>query len=110
MTFNRIVPVTDDVSSEDPVILLKPESVLFCGKSAYELPNLTKEYHYETELAFRMCKTGKDISTAQTFNYVDAVTIGIDVIARDLQRLFRTKGGSWDILRVLIIVQFGENG
>ena len=84
--------MTNDISSEDSVIFLKLESALFCGKNAYELPNFTKEYHYETELAFRICKTGKDISTAQTFNYVDAFTIGIDIIARDLQRLFRMKG------------------
>ena len=41
---------------------------------------------YETELVVRICRLGKTISERFAHRYYDAVTVGIDFTARELQQ------------------------
>ena len=81
------------VRPEEPVIFLKPDSALLKdGK-----PFFIQEVHYEAELVVRICRLGKNIAERFAHRYYDAVTVGIDFTARDLQRKFRSVGDPWEL-------------
>ena len=54
---------------------------------------------YETELVVRISRWGKNIAPRFAHRYYDAVTVGIDFTARDLQRKFRAEGKPWELCK-----------
>ena len=84
---------------ENPVIFMKPKSALVTNPASFLYPEFTNELHYEAELVFRICKNGRYISKSNAMNYVDAVTVGIDFTARDLQAELKQKGLPWEIAK-----------
>ena len=82
---------------DEPVIFLKPETALLRNNGVFFLPSFTDNIHYEGELVFRICKDGKNISERFASTYIDAVTIGIDFTARDLQNKLKDKGLPWEL-------------
>lgn len=83
--------------SAEPVIFLKPDSAILKDGKPFFLPEFSKEIHYETELVVRICRLGKHIAPRFAHRYYDAVTVGIDFTARDLQRNFRQLGLPWEL-------------
>ena len=81
---------------EEPVIFLKPKSALLQANSAFYYPEFTNELHYEAELVLRITKNGKYIPANQANKYYNAVTVGIDFTARDLQQELKKKGLPWE--------------
>ena len=69
-----------------PVIFTKADSSLLKDKKPLFLPEELGRIDYETELVVRICRLGKGISQRFAHRYYDAVTVGIDFTARDLQR------------------------
>ena len=47
----------------------------------------------------RICKTGKTIDEKLASEYYDAITVGIDFTARDLQSQCKAKGHPWEIAK-----------
>ena len=82
---------------EEPVIFLKPDSALLRDGKPFFLPDFSQEIHYETELVVRVSRLGKNIAERFAHRYYDAVTVGIDFTARDLQRRFRAAGAPWEL-------------
>jgi 2-keto-4-pentenoate hydratase/2-oxohepta-3-ene-1,7-dioic acid hydratase in catechol pathway len=54
---------------------------------------------YETELVVRICKLGKSIPARFASRYYDAVTVGIDFTARELQAKLKAKGQPWELAK-----------
>ena len=54
---------------------------------------------YETELVVRICRLGKSIPQRFAHRYYDAVTVGIDFTARELQKKLRAEGKPWDLCK-----------
>jgi 2-keto-4-pentenoate hydratase/2-oxohepta-3-ene-1,7-dioic acid hydratase in catechol pathway len=84
---------------ESPVVFMKPQTALLKDNKPFYLPEFSNDMHYETELVFRVCKNGKSISEKFALSYVDAVTVGIDFTARDLQSRCKQKGLPWEIAK-----------
>lgn len=84
---------------EDPVVFMKPQTALLKDNKPFYLPSFSKDMHYETELVFRVSKNGKSISEKFALTYIDAVTVGIDFTARDLQAKCKSKGLPWEIAK-----------
>ena len=82
---------------EEPVIFMKPDSALLKDSKPFFIPDFTKQVDYETELVVRICRLGKNIAPRFAHRYYDAVTIGIDFTARDLQNKLRSEGKPWEI-------------
>ena len=80
----------------EPVIFLKPKSALFLIGTPFYYPEFTNELHYEAELVVRISKNGKYISESQAGHYYNAVTVGIDFTARDIQNELKAKGLPWE--------------
>ncbi|MEG2573970.1 MAG: fumarylacetoacetate hydrolase family protein [Bacteroides sp.] len=84
---------------EEPVIFMKPDSALLKDGKPFFIPDFSEEVDYETELVVRISRLGKNISAHFAHRYYDAVTVGIDFTARDLQRKFRAIGNPWEICK-----------
>ncbi len=85
------------VRPQEPVIFLKPDSALLKDGKPFFIPDFSNDVQYETELVVRICRLGKSISERFAHRYYDAVTLGIDFTARDLQRQARAVGNPWDL-------------
>jgi 2-keto-4-pentenoate hydratase/2-oxohepta-3-ene-1,7-dioic acid hydratase in catechol pathway len=81
---------------EEPVIFMKPKSALLQPNAPFYYPEFTNELHYECELVLRVCKNGKYIQESYAGKYYDAITVGIDFTARDLQNELKAKGLPWE--------------
>ncbi|NJN26416.1 MAG: fumarylacetoacetate hydrolase family protein [Cyclobacteriaceae bacterium] len=82
---------------EEPVIFTKPETALLQNNAPFYYPDFSNNIHYEVEIILRICKNGKYIDPAFAHNYFDAIGIGIDFTARDLQDKAKAKGLPWDL-------------
>ena len=51
------------------------------------------------ELIYRICKVGKCIQPKFAHHYYDAIGLGIDFTARDLQRKCVSEGNPWEIAK-----------
>ena len=80
-----------------PVIFMKPNTALLQDNKPFYFPDFTKDLHYETEIVLRISKNGKNIEEKFASKYIDAVTVGIDFTARDLQSKQKAKGLPWEI-------------
>lgn len=85
--------------SKEPVIFLKPDSAILKDGKPFFLPDFSNEVHYETEVVVRICRLGKCIAPRFAHRYYDAVTVGIDFTARDMQRRFREVGNPWELCK-----------
>ncbi len=82
---------------KEPVVFMKPDSALLRDGKPFFIPDFSKELHYETEVVVRINRLGKNIAERFAYRYYDAVTVGIDFTARDLQRKLREEGNPWEI-------------
>ena len=82
---------------EEPVLFMKPDSALLKDSKPFFIPDFSKQIHYETELVVRISRLGKNIAPRFAHRYYDAVTVGIDFTARDLQNKLRSEGKPWEI-------------
>ena len=80
---------------ESPVIFTKADSSLLKDGKPFFLPDDMGQIDYETEIVVRICRLGKAIPARFAHRYYDAVTVGIDFTARDLQKQLRKKGLPW---------------
>lgn len=84
---------------EHPVIFMKPETALLKDNKPFFLPDFSNRIEYETEILIRISKMGKNISAKFADRYYDAIGLGIDFTARDLQNDFKAKGVPWEICK-----------
>lgn len=89
---------TENLPTE-PVIFMKPDSALLKDGKPFFIPDFCQQVDYETELVVRISRLGKNIAPRFAHRYYDAVTVGIDFTARDLQRRFRAEGKPWELCK-----------
>lgn len=84
---------------EEPVIFTKADSALLKDGKPFFLPDWLGRIDYETEVVVRICRLGKSIPQRFAHRYYDALTVGIDFTARDLQQKLRREGKPWDLCK-----------
>ena len=89
----------DNALPTEPMFFMKPDTALLSAGEPFPYPDFSQEIHYETELVLRVCKTGRCIPEAMAPEYYDAITVGIDFTARDLQSQCKAKGHPWEIAK-----------
>ncbi len=82
-----------------PVIFMKPPTALLTDNEDFYYPNFTNDLHYECEIVLRICKNGRSVSEKFAKSYYNAMTVGIDFTARDLQQHQKEKGLPWEIAK-----------
>jgi 2-keto-4-pentenoate hydratase/2-oxohepta-3-ene-1,7-dioic acid hydratase in catechol pathway len=84
---------------DEPVIFTKPDTALLRSNAPFYYPEFSKDIHHEVELVLRINKEGKNIEDKYAAKYYDAIGLGIDFTARDLQQKAKEKGLPWDIAK-----------
>lgn len=84
---------------ETPVVFTKADSALLKNHKPFFIPDHLGPIEYETELVVRICRLGKSIPERFARRYYDAVTVGIDFTARELQQKLRCKGYPWELCK-----------
>lgn len=82
-----------------PVIFTKADSSLLKDGKPFFVPDDMGRIDYETEIVVRICRLGKAIPARFAHRYYDAVTVGIDFTARELQAELRKKGLPWEMCK-----------
>lgn len=83
--------------TEAPVLFTKADSSLLKSGKPFFVPDFMGRIDYEAELVIRICRLGKNIPQRFAHRYYDAVTVGIDFTARDVQQQLREEGLPWDL-------------
>ncbi|MBU1027049.1 MAG: fumarylacetoacetate hydrolase family protein [Candidatus Margulisbacteria bacterium] len=76
---------------DEPVLFMKPPSTLIYNNEPIVYPAMTKELHYEAELAIMIKDKIKNVSKEEVMKHILGFTCANDVTARDLQR----NDGQW---------------
>jgi len=84
---------------EKPIIFLKPDTALLRDNKDFYFPDFSNEIHHEIELVLRISKEGKHIPEKFASNYYDAIGLGIDFTARDIQMEHKQKGLPWELAK-----------
>lgn len=87
------------LKTEEPVIFTKADSALLKDRKPFFIPDHLGRIDYETEVVVRICRLGKSVPQRFAHRYYDAVTVGIDFTARELQQKLREKGRPWDLCK-----------
>lgn len=85
--------------TEEPVIFTKADSALTKDGKPFFIPAYTQRCDYETELVVRIGHLGRSIPERWVMRYIDAVTVGIDFTARDIQQRLTAAGHPWDLCK-----------
>lgn len=84
-------------NKEEPVIFLKADSSLLKPCKPFFVPDHMGPIEYEAEVVVRICRLGKNIPLRFAHRYYDAVTVGIDFTARELQQRLKANGQPWEL-------------
>ncbi len=82
-----------------PVIFAKPDTALLQRNQPFFMPDFSQDIHHEIELVLRVCKNGKNIEEKFAPAYFDAIGLGIDFTARDLQSQLKSQGLPWELAK-----------
>ncbi len=80
-----------------PMIFMKPDSAILKNGKHFYKPDFLGRIEYEAEVVVRISRLGKSIPARFAHRYYDAVTMGIDFTARDMQREFIEAGAPWEL-------------
>jgi acylpyruvate hydrolase len=81
---------------KEPVFFMKPDTALLPKRTPFYIPDFTNDLHHEVELVLRICKVGKHIDLKYASTYYDAIGLGIDFTARDVQQQCKEKSLPWE--------------
>ena len=84
---------------DEPVIFTKADSAILNQGKPFFVPDHLGRIDYETEVVVRICRLGKNIPQRFAHRYYDALTIGIDFTARDLQKKASEARQPWTICK-----------
>ena len=80
-----------------PMIFMKPDSAIIKNGKHFYVPDFLGRVDFEVEIVVRINKLGKSIPARFAHRYYDAITVGIDFTARDMQRAFIEAGAPWEL-------------
>ena len=80
-----------------PMIFMKPDSAIIKNGKHFYVPDFLGRVDYEAEIVVRINKLGKSIPARFAYRYYDAITVGVDFTARDMQRAFIEAGAPWEL-------------
>lgn len=83
----------------DPIVFMKPPTALLIKNRPFYYPDFSNDIHHEVEIVLRVAKNGKRVQPQFASSYYDAVALGIDFTARDLQSVCKKNGHPWEIAK-----------
>lgn len=84
---------------QTPVVFIKPASCLVGPGGAIHYPKHGKDLQHEVELVVQIGKTGRVRTEEDALPYINAITLGLDLTLRDIQKNLKQKGLPWEIAK-----------
>lgn len=84
---------------EQPVVFLKPDTAVLKDNKDFYFPEFSTDIHHEIEVVLRVCKEGRHVSRKFASQYFDAIGLGVDFTARDIQQDHKKKGLPWELAK-----------
>ena len=94
--YEKHVNELGNITQEDPVVFLKPDSAVINGNQPFFIPDIFSDVHHELELLVKINKVGKYIDKEFAHTYYDKIGLGLDFTARDLQKKLKLNGLPWE--------------
>jgi len=94
----HIAELNNEVPDE-PVIFFKPDTAILRKNEPFYYPDYSQDIHHEVELILRISREGKNVDKKFASKYYDAIGLGIDFTARDLQAKAKAKGLPWTLAK-----------
>lgn len=96
-----------DTVSDQPIVFIKPPSVLRTVHSNGEtlrlsIPPEPCVLHHECEIVLKLRKGGYLLSEKEANDAIDDVTVGLDMTLRDKQTELKRKGLPWTVSKVFL--------
>lgn len=85
--------------TEPPALYVKPDSTLLTGGRPLFVPDYMGRIDYTVQLAVRVSRLGKTIPERFAHRYYDAVTLALDLTARDMLERLAARGLPQDMGR-----------
>ncbi len=85
----------NNITPTEPMVFLKPSSAILNEGNAIVLPAYSQNVHYECELVILIKDDMNHIAEDDVFNYIAGYGIGLDLTARDVQDVAKSKGLPW---------------
>lgn len=95
---NHAKELNNEVPTE-PVIFLKPDTAVLKENKDFYYPEFSNDVHFEVEVVLRICNEGKHVAEKFAHKYYDAIGLGIDFTARDIQQKHKEKGLPWELAK-----------
>ncbi len=83
--------------SQEPQLYLKPDSSVLKDSKPFFLPDFSEDIRAGIELVVKVGRLGKSISTRFASRYYEEVTVGVNLVAHDLQQQLACEGAPWDL-------------
>lgn len=83
--------------NKQPVIYLRPDSTLLKNGKPFFIPDFESRTAFTLEPVFRLCRLGKAIPEEFAHRYYDAVTVGINFRAIDMEQQLGREGLPWEM-------------
>ncbi len=84
---------------EEPFFFLKPATSFRDAPSSIALPSFSRAVHYEVEMVVRVGVFLRNATLAEADRSVDAVAVGLDLTARDVQAQAKGAGLPWTLAK-----------
>ena len=82
-----------------PVIFLKPDTALLQRGQPFFYPAFSQDIHHELELVLRISKNGRHLEEQFAHTYFDAIGLGLDFTARDVQSQLKAQRLPWELAK-----------
>ncbi len=80
----------------EPLLFIKPSSAVVSVHKPIQLPSLSGETHFETELCIQVQHDLINASLEEVKNAIAGVTLGLDLTLRDIQNKLKANGHPWE--------------
>jgi 2-keto-4-pentenoate hydratase/2-oxohepta-3-ene-1,7-dioic acid hydratase in catechol pathway len=84
---------------EEPVLFFKPPTALVSPEETIRYPDFSSDVHHEVELVVVIGNVMRRISEKESLSHVAGYAVGIDLTARDRQRVAKKRGGPWAVAK-----------
>jgi 2-keto-4-pentenoate hydratase/2-oxohepta-3-ene-1,7-dioic acid hydratase in catechol pathway len=82
---------------DEPVVFMKPVCNIVAPGETLHRPSFGNELHHEVEVVLLIGKEGKNILKADALSYISAITLGLDLTLRDVQKKLKKAGLPWEL-------------
>ena len=82
---------------EEPVVFMKPACNIVAPGEILNRPPYGSELHHEVEVVLLIGKKGKNILKADALSYISAITLGLDLTLRDVQKKLKKAALPWEL-------------